>query len=182
MEYIEATRADIELANHLANEALGKSLDDLPPQTRRLLVLVDEMVRAECERMKIEHGDFFFSRRDVRRHTGWSDAQLKRHLHKLEELEYLIAHRSTRGQSFLYELYFEPPADPSRPFLPGLCNYADSRNPLATGRNGPGTPQARARYGDGMSVPEPINTAMQSAFRRIPEKLTDTAVRAAGRP
>ena len=97
---------------------LGKSLDDLPPQTRRLLLLVDQMVRSECERQKIQRSDFFFSRRDVRQHTGWSDAQLKRHLHKLEELEYLIVHRGGRGQSFVYELYFQPPADPASRSFP----------------------------------------------------------------
>jgi hypothetical protein len=70
----------------------------------------------------MEKADCLFSRRDVRHRTGWSDAQLKRHLHKLEELEYLIVHRGVRGQSFVYELYFEPPDDPSRPFLPRLID------------------------------------------------------------
>ena len=64
--YIEVTLADIEIANRLAHEVLGRSLDELPPQTRRLLLLIDEMVRGECERLKMERGDFRFSRRDVR--------------------------------------------------------------------------------------------------------------------
>ena len=33
--YIEATIGDIALANRLAHEVLGRSLDELPPQTRR---------------------------------------------------------------------------------------------------------------------------------------------------
>src|SRR5262249_54414565 len=37
VEYIEATVEDIELANQLAHELLGRSLDELPPQTRNLL-------------------------------------------------------------------------------------------------------------------------------------------------
>jgi hypothetical protein len=53
-EYIEATLDDIALANRLTAEVLGRSLDDLPPQTRRLLLLVDQMVSAACEREKIE--------------------------------------------------------------------------------------------------------------------------------
>ena len=35
---------DIALANKITHEVLGRSLDELPPQTRRLLLLIDEMV------------------------------------------------------------------------------------------------------------------------------------------
>ncbi len=37
VEYLEATLSDVELANRLAGEVLGRSLDELPPQTRRFL-------------------------------------------------------------------------------------------------------------------------------------------------
>ena len=63
----------------------------------------------ECERLQMERGDFRFSRRDVRAYTGWGDTQLKVHLHRLEELEYLLVHRGGRGQSFVYELLFDAP-------------------------------------------------------------------------
>ena len=39
LEYIEVTLDDIATANRLAHEVLGRSLDELPPQTRRLLLL-----------------------------------------------------------------------------------------------------------------------------------------------
>ena len=42
------TLEDIALANALAHEVLGRSLDELPPQTRRLLELVDGDGRGEC--------------------------------------------------------------------------------------------------------------------------------------
>jgi hypothetical protein len=48
LSYIEVAPSDIEMANRLAHEVLGRSLDELPPQTRRLLMLIDEMVRADC--------------------------------------------------------------------------------------------------------------------------------------
>ena len=48
IEYIEATREDIAQANALAHEVLGRSLDELPPQTRRVLARVIEMVTAAC--------------------------------------------------------------------------------------------------------------------------------------
>ena len=35
LEYIEVTLDDIAMANRLAHEVLGRSLDELPPQTRR---------------------------------------------------------------------------------------------------------------------------------------------------
>ena len=122
VEYIEVAISDIAVANRLAHEVLGRSLDELPPQTRRLLMAVDEMVTAECERQKMERADYRFSRRDVRAYTGWGDTQLKIHLHRLEELEYLLIHRGGRGQSIVYELMFTRPADGGKPVLGGLID------------------------------------------------------------
>ena len=42
--YIEVTLDDITLANRLAHQVLGRSLDELAPQTRRLLMALDAMV------------------------------------------------------------------------------------------------------------------------------------------
>jgi DNA primase catalytic core len=122
VEYIEVALADIAMANRLAHEVLGRSLDELPPQTRRLLLAVDEMVTVECERAAMERSDYRFSRRDVREFTGWGDTQLKTHLHRLEELEYLLIHRGGRGQSIVYELVFTRPKDGGKPVLGGLID------------------------------------------------------------
>jgi DNA primase catalytic core len=122
VEYIEATLDDIAIANRLTAEVLGRSLDDLPPQTRRLLLMVDAMVRAECDRQRIGREEFRFSRRDVRGFTGWGDTQLRVHLGRLEQLEYLIVHRGGRGQSFVYELAFAIEEHSSRPIMPGLID------------------------------------------------------------
>jgi hypothetical protein len=182
LEYIESTLADINLAAELIRQVLGRSLDELPPQTRRMLLLIDDMVRGECERLQMERRDYRFSRRDVRQHTGWSDAQVKRHLRKLEELEYLIVHHGGRGQSIVYELFFERPADPSQPFLPGLIdierlqihNYEGNLDGQKGEKDGSNTPQVRPMFGGGTGAPEPIKTGMGNGFHPIPEKKTDT--------
>ena len=83
VEYVEVTVEDIESANTLAHEVLGHSLDDLPPQTRRLLHLVSEMVETRCRERDMDRADFRFSRREVREETGWGQTQLKVHLRRL---------------------------------------------------------------------------------------------------
>ena len=138
VEYIEVALADIAMANRLAHEVLGRSLDELQPQTRRLLLAVDEMVTAECERQKMERSDYRFSRRDVREATGWGDTQLKTHLHRLEELEYLLIHRGGRGQSIVYELVFTRPKDGGKPVLGGLIDVEKlSKNGYDGKKSGP---------------------------------------------
>jgi hypothetical protein len=107
LRYIEVTREDIRLANELTHEVLGRSLDELPPQTRRLLSLVEKMVKERTEKLGVERRDFRFSRRDVREATGASYEQLRVHLGRLVELEYLLVHRGGRGQSFVYELLYD---------------------------------------------------------------------------
>jgi hypothetical protein len=76
IEYIEATLTDIALANELAHEVLGRSLDELPPQTRRLLQLIERHVARECAQNSIARGAFRFSRRALREAIGWGDTQL----------------------------------------------------------------------------------------------------------
>jgi len=126
LEYIEATPSDIAIANRLVSEALGRSLDELRPETRRMLLLIDEMVTAQCQQLKVERCDFRFSRRDVRHHTGWSATQVRIHMDRLQEMEYLLAHRGGRGQSFVYELLFERGDSLSKPQIPGLIDVYDS--------------------------------------------------------
>jgi hypothetical protein len=144
--YIEATLSDIEVANRLAHEALGRSLDELPPQTRRLLLVIDAAVRRECERLKMERSDFRFSRRNVRAWSEWGDTVLKKHLGRLEDMEYLLAHRGGRGQSFVYELLFDGQGADGKPWLPGLIDverlrYDGKKSPSKEEMSRPNRPQ-----------------------------------------
>jgi DNA primase len=107
LEYIEATKEDVKLARELVRQVLGPSLDELPAQTRRLLLLVAEMVKQESERMQMECAEYRFTRRTVRQYTRWGDTQLRVHLRRLEEMEYLLVRRGGQGLSYEYQLRFE---------------------------------------------------------------------------
>ena len=107
VQYIEVTLADIALANQIAHEVLGRSLDELPPQTRRLLTQIDQYASSECERQAISRGQLRFSRRVLREAISWGDTQLRVHLERLLELEYLLAHREGPGGKYVYELVYE---------------------------------------------------------------------------
>ena len=122
VEYIEVTLDDIAVANRLAHQVLGRSLDELSPQTRRMLTLLDGHVAAACEKLAMERKDFRFSRKEVREATGFGSTQTKVHLDRLVELEYVLVHRGTNGQSFVYELAYEAKTDSGGPHLPGLVD------------------------------------------------------------
>jgi DNA primase catalytic core len=126
-QYIEVTIDDIEIANRLANEVLGRSLDELPPQTRRLLMMIDEMVKAICEKEAMARESYRFTRRRIREHTGWHDTQLRMHLDRLVELEYLLVHRGTRGQQFVYELLYDGKGRDGEQFIVGLLDVEELR-------------------------------------------------------
>ena len=106
LDYIEATLADIERANAIAHEVLGRCLDELPPQTRRLLTLIDDHVNTECARLVIERSTYRFSRRALREAIAWGDTQLRLHLERLVDLEYLLPHREGNGGKYVYELVY----------------------------------------------------------------------------
>lgn len=107
IDYIEAQASDIAHANALAHAVLGVSLDELPPVTRRVLGEVVRLVQARMQAQQLPRADIRFSRRDVRDASGMSDTQLRVHLERLVQLEYLLTHRGTRGQSFEYELLYD---------------------------------------------------------------------------
>jgi DNA primase len=92
--YIEATEDDVRTAERLAEKVLAASSDDLSPPTRRLLGAVAELQAAIGGRQ--------FTRRELREATGFGDTQLKVHLARLVDLEYVSAHGA--GPATTYEL------------------------------------------------------------------------------
>ena len=120
--YVSVTLDDIEIANRLASKVLGRSLDELPPQTRRFLDMVKEMVKKECERLQVERADYRLSRRQICEYTGWSLTQVRLHLDRLVQHEYVLVHRGSRGLSFVYELLYNGEGKQGEPFLMGLID------------------------------------------------------------
>ena len=118
--YIEVTQADIALANRLAHAVLGRSLDELPPQTRRVLAALDAWVTQQIAGSDTPRGDVQFTRRTVRAHLGLSDTQLRVHLDRLVQLEYVLPHAGKQGQLYSYSLRFDGDAEASGPQLAGL--------------------------------------------------------------
>ena len=77
---------------------------------------------------------------------GWGHTQLKVHLKRLEELEYLLIHRGGRGQSFVYELLYEPPPDAQSRFLARLIDVEQLRRQYdGTGRGSNGQKSGGSR-------------------------------------
>lgn len=170
--YIEATPADIALANRLAHEALGRSLDDLPPQTRRLLGLIHDHVHHVAAEQQQAPGDVRVTRRQLRDALGWGDTQLKVHLARLVDLEHLHAHRPTPTAAFVYELAFDGDPAESRRFLTGLVDPATldrndnsddgpsktCRSDPEPSRSGSGRPPVGDQSGPGRGVADEPDT------------------------
>lgn len=120
VEYVEVTREDIALANRLAHAVLGRSLDELPPQTRRVLSVLDGWVVERAGVQGVERAAVRFTRRDVRGPLGLSDTQLRVHLDRLVQLDYAAVHNGRPGQRFAYSLLFDGDTASDTPQLMGL--------------------------------------------------------------
>ena len=154
LRYVEVTLEDIETANRLAHEVLGRTLDELPPKTRELLRRIHAWVDERAAALAMDRADFRFSRREVREATTWGDTALKVHLGRLAEMEYLLVHRGGRGQSFAYELLYQGEGEEGVPFVMGLIDvakldYDGERSGQNSPRSGVGQALVSPRSGGG---------------------------------
>jgi hypothetical protein len=134
LEYIEATEQDVRLAQQLADQVgLKPLLDELRPQARKLLSLLTDMVRTECEHSEMEIDKYRFTRRTVREYTKWGDTQLRQHLKRLEEMGYLLVRRGgNQGQLVVYQLAAPEEETHRSPNFAGLeGNFAGSNESFA---------------------------------------------------
>jgi len=89
---------DISIANRLAHHALGQSIEDLSPPSRRLLIEIRAWLEKRAEK------DPKFGQRELREHLAWKRTQLLEHLRELVDAEYLVAHVSPPGKRTRYAL------------------------------------------------------------------------------
>jgi hypothetical protein len=140
ISYIEVTLDDIEKANGLANDILGRTLDELSPPSRLLLKLIQQMVLAKGDCPTSSSGDcprpndaprrYRFTRKDIREWTKWTDFQIKCHIRQLEEMEYLYSVTGKKGKEYIYELVYSGGGKNGRPFLIGLISTEELKAKL----------------------------------------------------
>ena len=122
VDYLEATTEDAELANRLISEVMGQSLNSLLPQTRQLLILLDDHISQRSEQEKKPRSQIRFTQRQLREAFDWGDFQLRRHLSRLVELEYVLFHRTGNGNQRDYELLYDGQGRNGLPFVLGLTD------------------------------------------------------------
>jgi hypothetical protein len=107
-DYIEATLDDIAIANDLAAELFGASLDDLSPPGRQLAELMTGYVAAQAVQRGTDWRKIDFTRRDLRESIKWTDARLRLHLDELIRCEYLAPLCGANGSAYRYRLAVSP--------------------------------------------------------------------------
>ena len=126
---IEVDPEDIRIANKLAREILGRSLDELSRPGRDLLMLLDEMIETRWQKTaaadrtaKPGRTGIAFTRRDIREHTGWSNTRVHRYLKELTELEYVLTDAGRNGSRYRYRLAYEGQGKDGSRFILGLTS------------------------------------------------------------
>jgi DNA primase catalytic core len=105
-DYIEVTLDDIAIANELATELFGASLDDLSAPGRRLAEQLADYVRSRGKNHGWEKIDF--GRKELREALKWSDTRLRVHLAELVRLEYVQPLCGANGSAYRYRLAVAP--------------------------------------------------------------------------
>ncbi len=133
VEYIEVDREDIRLANELATELMGHSLDELSRPAADLLQLLLKMAQPTDGTAKekspqppepppsvlVRHAPGF-TRRQIREFTGWSNARVHRYLQELIELEFVLMEHGRNGVLHRYRLAYDGQGQDGGKFLLGL--------------------------------------------------------------
>jgi len=127
--YVLVDVEDIRIANSLAHEILGRSLDELSRPGRSLLLQLDEMVEKSIKRLNKENPDhapgrteITFSRREIRESTGWAHTRVHRYLKELVDLEYVIIDSGRNGTLCRYRLAYEGQGKNGERFMLGLTD------------------------------------------------------------
>ena len=118
--YIEVDAEDVRLANRLAHEILGHSLDDLSRPGRNLLLELEKMVRQRTKEQR--PSSVSFTRREIREFAGWSNYRVHIHLRELVEFEYVSAESDRVNNTYRYRLLYDGQGKDGSKFVLGLSN------------------------------------------------------------
>ncbi len=175
--FIEVTLDDIALANELAPEILGRSLDELPPQTRRLLGHIRELVKKKGQTEGAKAASIF-SRRELRDHCGWSLTQVRVHLERLVELECLAIRHGRLGSQFVYEMLLDADTMEAVAHI-GLIDTAKLRHDYKTNLTGfcRGVAGQNGHLTGGDGTPPPAENATPALLKPQPDGLTQSRIR-----
>jgi DNA primase catalytic core len=129
IEYVEVELSDIALANELAEEILGKAMDELAPPVRGMFDAITKACREKAEELKIKTEDVQLTRREIREMTAWSDWQVRMYCQKLVEMEYLFAVVAANGKPAVYQLARDEESQTNT--LRGLTSIDELKSRLA---------------------------------------------------
>ena len=115
INYIEASKDDINIAVELASEIIGLSLDDLSIPSRDLLEQLNEMLPKGKERHNSS-----FTRTDIMNYTGWSSTRLHIHLNQLLKTELVLKLSGRKNSLQHYRLLYDGQGKDGKRFMIGL--------------------------------------------------------------
>jgi hypothetical protein len=143
VEYIEVDLEDIRIANELAVELLGTSLDELSVPARNLLGLLETLTADRLKALRVEDpaagpGRVAFTRREVREFSGWSRTRLHIHLSELVDMEYVALDSGKVNSVQHYRLLYSGEGRNGDKFMLGLRPVAD----IASAAGGTAVPPA----------------------------------------
>lgn len=120
--WVEVDLTDISIANELANETMGRSLDELSVPSRDLLALLENMTAARRQEHSGAVSDeaLVFTRRQIREFSGWSTWRIHAYLRELVDGEYVLRVSGRRGIRFCYQLAYEGQGKDGSRFVLGL--------------------------------------------------------------
>ncbi|MGH9593422.1 MAG: hypothetical protein ACRD5L_10055 [Bryobacteraceae bacterium] len=166
-DYIETTLDDVAVANDIAHELFGHSLDDLSRPGRQLLDMIFDYAAKKTDgagEAAKAGGAATFTRRELREAFKWGDTRLRTHLDELVQMEYLVPLSGRFGQTFQYRLAYDPEqAGDGGRFLAGLKSVEQVRQeanlagvlPHLASQNGHLAPTSQVEKREVQNAPNP---------------------------
>ena len=145
VEAVITTPADIRLANDLAHVVLGRCLDDLPPQARRLLGLLWDVVQPWAGEAGVSVAEFPVTTRQLLPHMPYGLSQLRSHLAVLVDQEYVLSFRRHAAEPVRFQLVGDERPDGRSHVCLGLLDPATIHAFDQTPPDKIPTPPARCR-------------------------------------